>query len=217
MPTPTEVGNFQRILLSLSALGARAVRNMWTDVSDSQTLKETFPPTIDPFVAAAGVLAAEWYSGLSDVPFDTRVSEPPALQVLAETVGWAFTQADPLNAAIGSTERHIFTAARDTVVDNATREGVRFARYASANACPWCRVLATRKPVFKDAGNAVRGHNNCHCIAVPVRPGDTYSPPDYVKTWLDDYNAARDEVGGNLDDITNYLRRTQNLTPAPSG
>ena len=98
---------------------------------------------------------------------------------------------------------------RDTVAVNADRERVRFARYASANACPWCRVLATRGAVYRAADLAVKGHDNCHCIAVPERGNNKYVAPDYVAGWLEDYKAARGEVGGNLDDIVNYLRRTK--------
>jgi hypothetical protein len=54
-------------------------------------------------------------------------------------------------------------------------------------------------------------------MAVPVRAGDTYTPPDYVKGFLKEYNTARAEVGGNLNDIVNKMRSTQNVTPTPSG
>lgn len=33
-------------------------------------------------------------------------------------------------------------------------------------------------------------HNNCFCIAVPVRPGDTYVAPDYTQSWETDYMDA---------------------------
>jgi hypothetical protein len=173
---------------------------------------------VDPFLSAAGTLSAEWYDSLApESTLDTRPSLLPARDVLSASVGWAFSQLNPLAAMIGTTERHIFTTSRTTVVENAQREGVRFARYASANACAWCRVLATREPVYKSAENATRGHDNCHCMAVPVRAGDTYTPPDYVKGFLKEYNTARAEVGGNLNDIVNKMRSTQNVTPTPSG
>lgn len=33
-------------------------------------------------------------------------------------------------------------------------------------------------------------HDNCYCIAVPIREGDTYTPPEYAQSWEDDYKDA---------------------------
>lgn len=206
MPSPTEAANFQQLLLNLGAVAATVVTTMWNDTPDSEELKEQYPPTIDPFLAAAATLAAQWYSLLSDAPFATEIPPLPQPEVLSASVGWSFTQSDPLQSVIGSTERHLFGTARTTVVANAEREGVKFARYASANACSWCRVLATREAVYSSAENAVKGHDNCHCLAVPVREGDIWTPPDYVQQWNDDYIAAREAVGGDLNAIVNHMR-----------
>jgi len=208
VPSPAEVANFQQLLLKLVGLAVGAVGTMYTNASDSQQLKEAYPFVVDPFIAASATLSAQWYDSLNpDAAFATEVPPPVEASVLEQSVGWALGQADPLSALIGSTDRRVFAASRDTIMFNARRERVRFARYASANACPWCRVLATREAVFSSAENAIRGHDNCHCLAVPVRDGDSYTPPDYVKQWRQDYNDARDEVGGNLNDIVNYQRR----------
>lgn len=37
-------------------------------------------------------------------------------------------------------------------------------------------------------------HDHCRCIAVPVRPGDSYEPPSYVEKWQKDYQDAFDAV-----------------------
>ena len=217
MPSPTEVAALQGLILRLSVVAGRSVTQLFSS-ANSEQMKQAYPDVVDPFLSAAGTLSAEWYDSLApESTFDTRPSLLPARDVLSASVGWAFSQINPLAAMIGTTERHIFTTSRTTVVENAQREGVRFARYASANACAWCRVLATREPVYKSAENSTRGHDNCHCMAVPVRAGDTYTPPDYVKGFLKEYNTARAEVGGNLNDIVNKMRSTQNVTPTPSG
>ena len=208
MPSPAEAANFQQLLLKLGGLAVGAVGTMWNNASDSQQIKEAYPFVVDPFIAASATLSAQWYEDLNpDAAFATEIPPVVEASVLEKSVGWALGQADPLSALMGSTERRVFTASRDTIVSNARREGVRFARYASANACPWCRVLATRQAVYSSAENAVRGHDKCHCLAVPVRDGDSWTPPDYVRQWTQDYNDARDEVGGNLNDIVNYQRR----------
>lgn len=37
-------------------------------------------------------------------------------------------------------------------------------------------------------------HDHCHCIAVEVRPGQTYQPPEYVQKWDEAYIAASRET-----------------------
>lgn len=37
-------------------------------------------------------------------------------------------------------------------------------------------------------------HDHCHCIAVEVRPGDSYEPPDYVDQWNEAYIKASREA-----------------------
>jgi len=208
VPSPTEVGNFQGLLLKLGIVASSAVSTMYRNATDTQQIKDAYPGTVDPFIAASSTLSAQWYDQLDPgADFATELASPPKPGVLESTVGWAIGQINPLEALIGSTERHIFKASRDTVALNAKREGVKFARYASANACPWCRVLATREAVYSTAGNAIKGHDKCHCIAVPIRGDDVYTPPDYVQSWMQEYNDARGEVGGNLNDIVNYLRK----------
>jgi hypothetical protein len=209
MPSPTEVANFQRLTASLANAAIVQVVALLDGTQDTEFLQDAYPQVIDPFISGAGTLAAEWYSGLApESRFPVEVAPAPPASALKNNIRWALTQADVRGALSGSAERHVFTATRDTVLYNTSRENVRFARYASANACPWCRVLATREPTYRTADNAVKGHDGCHCIAVPVRNGDSYTPPDYVNQWTDEYNSARDSVGGNLNAIANHLRKT---------
>jgi hypothetical protein len=208
VPSPAEVANFQGLILKLGVIATTRVATLFGNVSDYQTVKDAYPATVDPYIAASSTLSAQWYDQLDlNAAFATESAPPPPATLLETSAGWALGQLDPLGALIGSTERHIFKASRDTVALNAKREGVKYARYASANACPWCRVLATREAAYHTADNAVKGHDNCHCIAVPVRGGDVYTPPDYVAAWTKEYQDARDAVGGKLNDIVNHMRR----------
>lgn len=50
----------------------------------------------------------------------------------------------------GTVQRGVLDAQRETVSYNASREGVR--------------------AVYRSAMSAVRGHDNCRCLAVPDRP-----------------------------------------------
>lgn len=211
MPSSVEASNFQDLLARLSRAAITAVAAMWTATNQGYTqVAEQYPGTVDPYAAAAATLSAQWYQQLMpQAAFAVQTAPLPGVDALRANVGWAFTQTSPLKALAGTTERHVFKTSRDTVIGNAKRENARWARYASAHACPWCRVLATREAVYRDAENAVKGHDGCHCLAVPIRGGDTWTPPDYVAQWEDDYIAARGKVGGDLNAIVNYLRSQQ--------
>lgn len=202
---------FQQLVRQLGLAAAQRITAMWNNTTGWQDVEEQYPLVVDPFTAASAQVAAQWYQDLNpNIPFEVRASGLPKLGQLTAAVGWAFTQTDTLKALTGSAERFVFTTARTTVVDNARRENVKFARHASATACTWCQVLATNEPRYLSEESAVAGHDNCHCIAVPVREGTDWTPAPYVADWEEKYLAARDEVGGNLNDIAAYMRSNQN-------
>jgi len=273
MPSPAEVDNFQALLATLSAKAVDAVTALWDKLKDLdretrwEALQLAFPTVVDPFMAASGTLSAEWYASLdAAAAFAVETSPPIARDVLSANAGWALVQPDVLASLVGAVERQIFNVSRETIISNVEREGVKYARHASANACSFCRLLATRgavysseraavrvvgrgtdltlgerrmrassaglpfRPRFPGQGAAVdpgavslggnkrragkggkgrflaggsgqvRGerklgekyHDNCHCVAVPVRDGDVYEPPDYVAEWEQDYFDAQD-------------------------
>jgi hypothetical protein len=209
MPSPSEVSNFQRLIAQLSAAAVNAAAALFRATASVEELKEAYPELVDPYLAGAAEMTAEWYASLApESDFAVDVPELTPLEALRASTGWALKQFDPVTAISGSTERRVFTTSRNTVHLNAEREHVRYARHASANACPWCRVLATREPVYHSADNAVKGHDNCHCVAVPIREGSDWEPAPYVRGWMNEYQTARREVGGNLNDIVNHMRRT---------
>ena len=179
-----------------------------------QFITDAYPTLITPYLAAAGDLTAQWYD---EQPTTTRGFRAAAATLapvgqLAISGRWALTQSNPVAALQGSSTRAVFNSSRRTVLSNVEREsGARWARHASANACAFCRMLATRTGVGKGSlytsktaavrtgttkrkrGKRSAGdkyHDHCHCIAVPVRPGDSYEPAPYVQQWTEDYRAA---------------------------
>ena len=235
MPSPAEVSNFQQLLTGLSGKAVVAITILWNKLQNAdpetrwKALQDAYPATVDPFMAAAAVLSAEWYSTLNKASdFAVETAAPISQDVLHANVGWALSQSDPLANLAGSVERQVFNSSRDTVLSNVRRQGVRYARYASANACSFCQVLATRinDNLYQTEYSSVRVvgragrprgsrkigekfHDNCHCLPVPVFDGEPYTPPDYVQQWDTQYGNARDEVGGNTKDIINHMRRAQ--------
>ncbi len=240
---------------------------LWRRHSDNPDFRviveAAFPEIVGQYAAAAALATAQWYDETAPTITDFQaqpVVDLPAGQ-FTKTIGWALYapgRATPLERISGAAQRMIFAASRDTAIANVAAEygdgspelGPRWARYASATACGFCRLLATRKAVYRSAesatrvvgrsteltisdrrmraaglattdellarrdvyerntrygrrgqkkvkalrGSSSRGsryHDNCRCIAVPVRPGQSYEPPDYVARWDDDYQAAR--------------------------
>lgn len=266
---PTAVAEFQSLLGRLShSFSARAGRLM--SRLDRLTVHETrvfltdaYPELAWPFLHAAAELSAVYYGEQSSAGSTSFVAEPVVLASagqLAVNARWATTQDRPVEAVQGSAQRAVFDASRDTIIGNAELEpGTRWARYASSNACGFCRLLATagakyrsaesatqvvgrsvnltvsdrraiaagtmtwdealeRRSVYRSARQAQKAgrevgdklssigeprgsrklgepfHDNCRCLAVPVRPGDTYEPPPYVEQWQQDYRAAVKEA-----------------------
>jgi hypothetical protein len=135
------------------------------------------------------------------------------------------TPAVTLERLSGSAKRMVFDASRDTVTTNAIKQDVKWARYASANACAFCRLMATRGPVYASERSATkvvgrgpaqitRGtrklgeswHDHCRCLAVPVPVGDVYEPPDYTEQWQQDYIAARKAGNRDAKSILAHMR-----------
>ncbi|QAU05023.1 putative capsid maturation protease [Mycobacterium phage Henu3] len=219
---PEFQGALQQLAIEAGNAGRRLVSRMGelSTAEGLQLVTDAYPELIEPFVVASGEMTAQWYGEnmvrpvrriASERLFLPEPAELPSRQRLAKSGRWAVLQRDPGTAIVGSSTRWVFDESRRTVNDNAEREGVRWTRYASANACGFCRMLATRVLTVGERGAPglyrtkaaaeasphtpdVRGHDHCKCIAVPVRDG--YTPPGYVYDWLDDYNAvSRDDDG----------------------
>lgn len=120
-----------------------------------------------------------------------------------------------LSRLSGSAKRMVYDASRDTVTSNASEEGVKWARYASATACEFCRVLSTRGGAYLSSQAALKGHDHCRCVAVRIPKGETYHPPPYVADWEDEYRSARkavvaDKKRPDLNNILAAMRKNAN-------
>lgn len=178
-----------------------------------------FPELVAQYGTIAADLAAEWYEEAAPaLAYQATAAPLPPLEKWAASASWALNVgvgASSLDLLGGTAQRGIFDQYRTTIITNAETEGASYARHASANACEFCRMLATRGDVYSsmEAATRARGrgkvggrgkgikargtqalgdryHDNCHCIAVEVRPGTTYEPPPYVAKWQDEYDAA---------------------------
>ncbi|OZE81932.1 hypothetical protein CH304_12845 [Rhodococcus sp. 15-649-1-2] len=203
--TPDE----QRVILdSLNLSATQNIDNLWRNASranfDSSQFREVMiqgvPELVDSYAAAAGDIATVWYEDAApDLSYLATPAELVPAEQLEASTSWAL-RADgesALTRIAGFTARAIFGSARRTIVENSEKEpGATWARHAQAGSCAFCRMLATRSEVYasKASATTARGrdkyHDHCRCTAVAVRPGQVYTPPDYVEQWEEQYQQA---------------------------
>lgn len=186
-------------------------------------LLEALPVLADKWGDAAATVAAELYEAKRSMYLGTNyaasLADAPDAMRTERLARWAVgplyddvpDYALAVSQVVGGFQRLIADQGRATIVENVDRDtgATGWARHASANACTFCRLLATRGAVYKsrDAAATVGGrssggvrtrtrgksplgaryHDACRCIAVPVFGGETYEEAPYVKAWRDSY------------------------------
>lgn len=200
--SPTER---QQILADLSTLGIRDLVSVWRKASLADTdfadlIMAAFPEIASGYAGVAGDLAADWYiESAPDLPYTPVTAGLPNAAALTKSTQWALGADgdEALKRMSGTLQRAVFNGARDTTLTNVKRERhAMWARHASANACEFCRLLATRGAVYHSASTASgkKYHDHCHCVAIEVRPGGKYEPPAYVQDWEGQYQQARKDA-----------------------
>lgn len=171
-------------------------------------ITDAYPELVTPYISAGNNLTTVWYdeqpTKANAKPFQAEPAVVTPADQLAISARWAMLQTDPAAALKGTATRAVFSGSRDTVIENTNREGVRWARHASANACGFCRMLATRGAVYHSQALAKKSHDNCHCLAVPDRDG-LYVPAPYVAQWERDYAQARKDGATTPGQIANAM------------
>lgn len=199
-------------------------------------LHAVFPEIIRPHAHAAAQITAQWFNDIIPQSDPTPVVDL-APERIAKTVDWSlYAPSDTkpvgeinpdvtLHRLAGSAKRMVFDASRDTVVTNSVKQKIKYARYASADACAFCRLLATRGPVYGSERSATmvvgrgpaqttRGtqklgdkyHDHCRCLVVGIPVGEEYTPPDYTAEWQKQYEAAREAGNYNINSILAHMR-----------
>jgi hypothetical protein len=188
-------------------------------------LRQVLPDVVSGHVGLAADQTAQWYTDLApDEDFTAIV--PPDDVVTAErivtSISWAVNTATTIETAIsqlqGSVQRAVLDGQRATVSHNAAREGIRYRRHCGYAACNWCLVLAGRGAIYTSAANAVRGHDNCRCLAVPERADmAAYTVPPLVRDAEAKYAAARKQIEaeGATPTLDTVVRRMGSIGATP--
>lgn len=156
----------QQILEQLHLLAVQDITDLWRDASPLSTeefrkvIRAAYPELLDPYQVMAADLSAEWYEEAApELAYQAVTAPLPPAEQLSKSAAWAlFANGDAaLVRLAGTAQRAVFNAQRETVLLNSNREpGATWARHASANACGFCRVLATRGEVYGSEQAAVR-------------------------------------------------------------
>lgn len=235
MPTQAEVEEHREAIAGLVILAqADLVGGVGgIDLTDSRrvaaVVRELFPDIAAAYVPAVSTVSADWYEALRlDVdlrqPHTLSVLDVPDVDNLQDAIGdlltplftddEAPTPEDTTNVLDTLAETLVTSTDRQTVRANAAqdRAGPVYARHASANACAFCAMLATRGADYASKESATqvvladskrklgeKYHDNCRCTAVPVWHKVEYEEAPYVADWRKSYTAATRELGGSQD------------------
>lgn len=162
---------------ALVTLASRDLSDFWAALNLSgdlalirDALLAFYPELITVYGDTAAVLGADWYDQLRDVPpsaasFSAALAQPANVEQASATARWGLgplfaTDPDPdaaLARLLGSTQRLVLQAGRDTVWDSARRDPVRtgVARIPSGpTTCRFCVMLASRGAVYSSEASA---------------------------------------------------------------
>lgn len=160
------LGDLSTLTINDLAMVWRSLYETGTDpIALRDALLQAVPEILIPYETAAGELTASWYEDLA--PKSRFIAKPAAVsatEAVAASTRWALSplftpgnDTSPLALLSGMAKRRVFNASRQTVLDNANREGgVQYARYASRTACEFCRLLATRGAVYASKAAATK-------------------------------------------------------------
>lgn len=158
-------------------------------------------------------MAAVWFE--ETIPGPATTVDTVSVERLVKSAQWALggDGVEALSRLEHTTQRAVFDGARTTTLENVERTGSRWARDARADACAFCRLLATRtgKYLYKSRDTAAtKVHDDCHCLPIEVVNPSDYQLPEYAQQWEDEYNKARAEAGvGNPKSILSAWRQLE--------
>lgn len=190
MPTPRESrAALQRVTAASVAAAAQVAADAnGSAVEVRATLLEAVPAVLAYYTDGSSALAADFYDDERErAGARGRFIAEPVIIDRAEKIRRAIAWAtEPLFSDVGQTvgERlapvvQLETARpyRDTITENRRRdpEAVGWAR-VTAGGCKFCRMLASRGAVYKEATARFASHPNCHCTAQPVFRGEQIGP-----------------------------------------
>ena len=170
---------------------------------------------IREYGGAAALNAADFFESQTGIA-NALASESIDLKSLDTSLRYAISQArydelekSPLSAVNQNITRQTKNQAHQTMVDNARRSHVMFARVPTgAHTCAFCMMLASRGFVYhskQSAGEMMQFHNDCDChIVAGVDGVEGYDPEELYR----DYKDARENAeSGDYKSVLAQMRK----------
>lgn len=210
------------------------------------TWVEAVNAVVARYSQVAATLAADFYDGergAAGVPgaFTVPIADAPPDEQTSNSLRWAtkdlwprdeadatVAQLEPLDMRLDAamvkadavTQKLVADRGRATLRQavNSDPQAVAYARAAALGACAFCRLMASRGAVYRDARTAgrdanelfsgdasvVKFHNDCHCAIVPVFRGQRFELSPHAQEWDRLY---REYAQGHPGDQLRLFRR----------
>lgn len=168
----------ERVRLAQAGLSRRAQRELaaaWDKLlrlppdKVADALKPVLVEIVEKYGSASGALAADWFDEMRELAgvegrFAAQVATLPSAERLEVLARWGIgplfgADPDPVGALTitsGALDRMVLGVGRETTQEAVAADPAqpRYARHASANACAFCAMLATRGAVYTSVENA---------------------------------------------------------------
>lgn len=221
MVTADESKRALRLLTSESVDTAveALVRVSGSPTARRAALLNSVPEIIGYFSEGSAALAVDFYeeererAGVRDRSFVTSLVVDDRTVKIRRGVAWAadplFSDEEEVAAARLAEIVQLETARpyRDTILANrrADPQAVGWRRNASGSACAFCRMLADRGAVYRQATVRFAAHPNCYCTAQPVfrdnDPGTEVGVIQYVASRRSKTPAQRAQLRAYLSAV----------------
>jgi hypothetical protein len=129
----------------------------------------------------------------------------------------------------GALVKLVLGGGRMTIITAADtdRQALGWSRVTSGDPCAFCRMLASRGPVYKSEKSAdFEAHDHDACMPEPLYRGDPVKlgAAEQSATYLDEYRTAQEwarssgtmSAGTSNNALNNYRRWLDNGSPSPS-
>lgn len=201
---------------------------------------------VEQYGRTSSALAAEWFDAQRAAagapgPFTVPVADPPPSEQTESGLRWAtkdlwdraeaeasVAQQEPLTVRLERALDKADGVAQKLVADQGRatlrqavqqdRGAVAYARAAALGGCSFCKLMASRGAVYKDAQTAgrdandrftgdasvVKFHDNCHCTIIPVFRGQRFELSPHAAEWDRLY---QEHAAGHPGDQLRLFRR----------
>ena len=158
-------------------------------------LLEGVPGVVDYYATGSSVLAADFYDERRELAgakktYSTELVINDRTVKIRRAVAWStepmfgstgISDADMAEVVrkrlVGIAQSEVARPYRDTIIRNRQKDSESVGwRRVQGDSCPFCRLLADRGAVYREATARFASHPHCDCGAEPVFQGQTVGP-----------------------------------------